>query len=103
MDVDKNHVDLSLIEECLRNKIYPNKVVGKGDRANFRRASKTFSIVDGRFMYKEKRLAITNKNERINIIHDIRQELSENAKAQAMRSHFGRTPTIDNIRKIIQL
>ena len=31
MDVDKCHVDLSLIEEYLRNKIYPNKVVGKGD------------------------------------------------------------------------
>ena len=48
-------------------------------------------------MYKENRLVITNKNERINIIHDIHQGLSENAKAQAMRSHFGRTPTIDKI------
>ena len=48
-------------------------------------------------MYKGKRLVIRNKNERINIIHDIHQGLSENAKARAMRSHFGHTATTDEV------
>ena len=67
LDNDKNHVDLSLVERYVRKKIFPDEVVSKGDKANFRRACKKFSIVDGRFMYKDKRLVPTNKNERINI------------------------------------
>ena len=64
MAFDKYHVDLSSIEECLRHNLYPDGVVEKGEKANFRMACKKFSI--GRFMYKGKRLMITNKNEGIN-------------------------------------
>ena len=51
-----------MIENYLRNQKYPDGVLNKGEKANFRRACKKFSIVDGQFKYKETRLVIVNEN-----------------------------------------
>ena len=44
-------------------------------------------------MYKGNRLVFTDKQRRIDIIHDVHQGLGNNVKAVAMSSHLGRTST----------
>ena len=44
----KHHVNLKVVEEFLRRKIYPKEIAkDKGKKANFRRTCKNFSIKDG--------------------------------------------------------
>ena len=51
-----HHVDLSAIQNYVRNKCYPAEISGKkGDKANFRRDSHNFSVTDGQFSYNGKR------------------------------------------------
>ena len=56
-----NHVDLNLVESYLRHNKYPDDVSNKGEKANFRRACKKFSIVDGQFKFDGNRLVITDE------------------------------------------
>ena len=44
MATKRNHYDLKEIEEFLRTKTYPKRVPGKGEKYNFRRTSKRFSM-----------------------------------------------------------
>ena len=44
-------------------------------------------------MYKGNRLAVTDKQRRVDTIHDVRQGLGNNVKAVTMSSHLGRTFT----------
>ena len=96
-NVQDRHVDLNLIEEYLRSKKYPEGITTKGEKANFRSASKKFSIVNGQFQFKGKRLVITDKTQRMNIIQDIHQSSSDNPKAIALASHLGRKPTYEKV------
>ena len=72
------------MENYLRHQKFP------GDKANFRRACKKFSVANGQLMYKGNRLVVTDKQRRIDIIHDVHQGLGNNVKAVAMSSHLGR-------------
>ena len=46
----KNHVDLTLVENYLRNQKFPDGISTKGDKANFRRACKKFSVANEQLM-----------------------------------------------------
>ena len=46
----KNHVDSTLVENYLRQKKFPDGISTKGDKANFRRTCKTFSVANGQLM-----------------------------------------------------
>ena len=89
----KNHVDLILVENYLRHQKFPDGISTKGDKANFRRACKKFSVANGQLMYNGKILVVTDKQRRIDIIHDVHQGLGNNVKAVAVSSHLGRTFT----------
>ena len=93
----KNHVDLTLVENYLRHQKFPDGISTKGDKANFRRACKKFSVANGQLMYKGNRLVVTDKQRRIDIIHDVHQGLGNNVKAVAMSSHLGRTSTYQKV------
>ena len=93
----KNHVDLTLVENYLRHQKFPDGISTKGDKANFRRACKKFSVASDQLMYKGKRLVVTDKRRRIDIIHDVHQGLGNNIKAFAMSSHLGKTSTYQNV------
>ena len=52
----KQHVDLRVVEEFLRKKIYPKEIAkDKGKKANFKRACRKFSNKDGELFYNESR------------------------------------------------
>ena len=89
----KNHVDLILVENYLRHQKFPDGISTKGDKANFRRACKKFSVANGQLMYNGKILVVTDKQRRIDIIHDVHQGLGNNVKAVAVSLHLGRTST----------
>ena len=83
------HVDLNSIENYIRNKTYPEKIKGKGQKANFRKSCKYFSIVDGHLTYKEKRRVIFEKNRKQDIIHDVHDGINDNPEAVALSGHLG--------------
>ena len=41
---ERNHYDLKEIESYCRTNTFPNRLAGKGEKANFRRTAKRFSI-----------------------------------------------------------
>ena len=84
----KNHADLTLVENYLRHQKFPDGSSTKGDKVNFRRACKKFSVANGQ---TDDRLLVTEKQRRTDIIHDVHQGLGNNVKAVAMSSHLGRT------------
>ena len=92
-----NHVDLNLVESYLRHKKYPDDISNKGEKANFRRACKKFSIVDGQFKFDGNRLVITDEKRRKDIIYDLHEGLGDNIRAAAMGSHLGRTSTQEKV------
>ena len=49
-----------MVENYLRQQ-FPDSISTKGDEANFRRASKKFSVANGQLMYKGNRLVVTDK------------------------------------------
>ena len=61
------------MENYLRHQKFPDGISTKGDKANFRRACKKFSVANGQLMYKANRLVVTDKQRRIDIIHDVHQ------------------------------
>ena len=48
-------------------------------------------------MHRVNRLVVTDKQRRIDIIHDIHQGLDNNVKLVAMSSHLGRTSTYQKV------
>ena len=52
----KSRVDLTLVENYLQHQKFPDGISTKGDKANFRRAYKKFSVANGQLMYKGKDL-----------------------------------------------
>ena len=83
-----HHVDLETIENYVRNKCYPAEISGKkGDKANFRRACRKFSVINGQFIYKGKRAVITSRERQHLIIHDVHVGLGDDPNAKAMASH----------------
>ena len=62
------HVPLENIERYLREETYPDTVKTKGEKTNFRRASKKFEILNGIFTYQGTRMVIVDTKSRIYII-----------------------------------
>ena len=84
------HVDLNAVEEFLRNKTYPKGVLkDKGEKINLRKACKSFSIVSGDLMYKEKRRVVFEAERRTAIIHDVHEGIGDNSMAKALAAHRG--------------
>ena len=64
----KHHVNLKVVEEFLRRKIYPKEIAkDRGKKANFRRTCKNFSIKDGELFYKKSRKVIFDEQQKIEI------------------------------------
>ena len=78
----KKHVDLTLVDNYLRYQKFPDDISTKGDI---------------QLMYKGNRLVVTYKQRRIDIIHDVHQELGNNVNVVAMSSLLGRTSTYQKI------
>ena len=51
-----HHVDFDAISTYLREKTFPCEVGDKGKKANFRKACKEFSLVNGQLMYANSRV-----------------------------------------------
>ena len=82
----------------MRENVYPEEMAGdKVRKANFRRACRKFSIVNGQYLYNSKRVVISSKERQRQIIQDIHADLGENPKAKAMASHRGRESTYQKI------
>ena len=53
----KNRVDLTLVENYLQHQKFPDDGISTtGDKVNFRRAYKKFSVANGQLIYKGKDL-----------------------------------------------
>ena len=89
----REHISFPDIEGYLRHQNYPCQIPSKGEKVNFRRTCRRFSIQNGQLYYKENRLVITDEDSQRDIIHDVHQGSGENAHAKAMVSHLGRTST----------
>ena len=85
------------MENYLRHQKFPYGISAKGDNVNFRRACKNFSVANGQLMYKGNRLVVTDKQRRIDIIHDVHQGLGNNVKAVALSSHLGKTSNYQKV------
>ena len=87
-----SHVDLTQVKEHVRYGKYPacmsSGSSAKGLKKNFRRGCKSFSWVDGQFLYKDKRTVIISRTEQQEIIHDVHK---------GMASHQGRESTYEKI------
>ena len=94
---ETGHVDLNSIENYIRNKTYPEKLKGKGRKANFRKACKKFTIADGHLTYKGKRRVIFEKSRKQSIIHDVHEGISDSPEAVALSGHRGRESTYQKI------
>ena len=78
--VAKHYVNLKVVEEFLRRKIYPKEIAkDKGKKANFRRTCKNFSIKDRELFYKKSRKVIFDEQQKIEIVYDIHKGIGENA------------------------
>ena len=81
----KHHVNLKVVKEFVRRKIYPKEIAkDKGKKVNFRRTCKNFSIKDGELFYKKSRQVIFDEQQKIEIVHDIHEGIGENARSKAM-------------------
>ena len=92
----RKHFDLKDIEVYVRNHEYPLNLPRKG-KSNFRCACEKFSISNGEFVYKNKRLVIIEKGRQMEIIKDIHEGLGDTAHSKAMASHKGRDSTYSKI------
>ena len=91
-------VDLKAVEEFFRNKTYPKGILkDKGEKSNFRKACKNFSIVNGDLMYKAKRRVVFEVERRTAIIHDVHEGIGDNSMAKALAAHRGRESTYQKI------
>ena len=100
MALPRYHVSFDVIEKYLRESSYPSEItatVNKGKKANFRKACKPFSILNGQLMYNNTRLVISSKEKQQTIIKYVRVGLGGDPKAKAMASHRGRDATREKI------
>lgn len=97
--MEKKHVDLNFIESFLRHKTYPEYVEDKGQKRNFRKACKHFSIVDGHLTYNGSRRVIFENDRKQSIIHDVHEGINETPEAIALSGHRGRESTYQKISK----
>ena len=91
-----HHVDLKAIENYIRTKQYPEEIRDKGQKANFRRATKNFSLQNGIFC-KDGRMVITETGAQRQIISDLHQGIGEDIKAVALAAHYGRSSTYQKV------
>ena len=71
----KHHVNLKVVEEFLRRKIYPKEIAkDKGKKANFRRTCKNFSIKDGELFYKKSRKVILMNSRKLRLFMILTKE-----------------------------
>ena len=89
----KNHVDSTFVKNYFRQQKFPDGISTKGDKANFRRTCKTFSVANGQLMYKGNKLVVTDKLRRTDIIHDVHQGSGNSVKGVTISSHLRRTST----------
>ena len=81
----KHHVNLKVVEEFLRRKIYPKEIAkDKDKKANFRKTCKNVSTKDGELFYKKSRKVIFDEEQKIEIVHDIHEGIGENASENAI-------------------
>ena len=81
----------------MRHQKFPGGISTKGDKASFGSACMKFSVANGQLMYKGNRLAVIEKQRRIDIIHDVYRGLGKNVTAVAMSSHLERTSTYQDV------
>ena len=94
----KHHVNLKVVEEFLRRKIYPKEIPkDKGKKASFRRTCKNFSIKDGELFYKKSRKVTFDEQQKIEIVHDMHEGIGENGRSTAMASCRGRDLTYQKL------
>ena len=91
------HVSFANVEHYVRNGVYPERVKTKGEKANFRRACRKFSVASGQFLYDKTRLVVANREEQLQIIKDVHEGLGEDSRAKAMASHRGRDTTYQKV------
>ena len=98
MATTRSHVDLKVVEEFLRRRIYPKNISkDKGKRANFRRTCRNFSLKNGELFYKDSRKVIFEAKQQSEIIQDIHEGIGENSRSKAMASHRGRESTYEKV------
>ena len=90
------HVKLQDIENYIRNGQYPAHIK-KGDKSNFRKSSKHFSIVDGHLTFKGTRRVIFENERKQAIIHDVHEGINETVESVAMSGHRGRDSTYQKV------
>ena len=92
------NVDLKAVEEFLRKNTYPKGIFkDKGEKSNFRKTCKNFSIVNGDLMYKEKRRVVFEVERRTAIIHDVHEGIGDNLMVKTLAAHRGRESTYQKI------
>ena len=69
----------------------------KGQKANFSKSWKYFSIIDGHLTYKEKRRVISENNRKQNIVHDIHEGINDNPEVVALSGHRGCESTYQKV------
>ena len=69
------------MENYLRHQKFPDDISTKGEKGNFRRACKKFSVANGQLIYKGNKLVVTDKQCRIDIIQNVHQRSRSNVKA----------------------
>ncbi|XP_076035778.1 uncharacterized protein LOC143021873 isoform X3 [Oratosquilla oratoria] len=105
VDLHIKHYAFEDIFSFLTTHIYPESLVEKGKKANFRRSCKTFCIVDNKLYYKRKQKngdplkvqVLWNEEEVRRVIREVHE--SESKECQSLRAHHGITATIRLVSK----
>ena len=87
------HVDLKDVEMYEQDGSYTAEINSVGQKRNFRKACKNFSIVDGHLIFKNSRRVIFKKDRKTMIIHDTHEGLNDNPESIALSGHRGRDST----------
>ena len=93
----RKHLELEDIEVFIRFNEVQKSITDWGVRSNFKRACKNFSIENGQFLYKCKRVVIMEKHRQLEIIKDIHEGIGKSTNSKAMASHKGRDSTYSKI------
>ena len=94
---DSLEMQCIVMDSALNSKLYSKILSPKVNKANFRTACKRFSVANAQLIYKGNRLAVRDKQRRIDIIHDVYQELGNTVKTVPISSHLGRTFTYQKV------
>ena len=58
---------------------YPEDLKTWGEKSNFKIPCKNYSIKDGQFVYKEKRVVVLEKRRQLEIIKDVHEGIGESS------------------------